>query len=86
MASERVQRRIERLLDQIEQEADQQNWQSVHDLCDEVLGLAPENSDAAAQRRLSSTEVQQGRVQPGLAPDHLGVGKRLNWSINVVLE
>ena len=29
MASERVQRRIERLLDQIEAEADQENWQRV---------------------------------------------------------
>ncbi len=60
MASERLQRRIERLLDQIEQEADQQNWQVVHDLADEVIGLAPDNSDAqaflgAAERRLSST-------------------------------
>ncbi len=60
MASDRLQRRIERLLDQIEQEADQQNWRVVHDLADEVIGLAPDNSDAqaflaAAERRLSST-------------------------------
>ncbi|MFQ6026849.1 MAG: serine/threonine-protein kinase, partial [Dehalococcoidia bacterium] len=60
MASERLQRRIERLLDQIEQEADQQNWQLVHDLADEVLGLDPENGDAlaflsAADRRLSTS-------------------------------
>ncbi len=61
MASDRLQRRIERLLDQIEQEADQQNWQVVFDLADEVIGLAPDNGDAqaflaAAERRLSSTQ------------------------------
>ncbi len=61
MASDRLQRRIEHLLDQIEQEADQQNWQIVYDLADEVIGLAPDDSDAqsflaAAERRLSSTQ------------------------------
>ena len=59
MASDRLQRRIDRLLDQIEQEADQQNWRVVHDLADEVIGLAPDNSDAqaflaAATRRLAT--------------------------------
>ncbi len=48
MASDRIQRRIERLLDQIEQEADQRNWQLVLDLAQEVLGFAPDNSDAKA--------------------------------------
>ena len=41
MASELIQRRIERLLDQIEQEADQQNWRLVLDLAKEVLGFVP---------------------------------------------
>ena len=68
MASERIQRRVERLLDQMEQESDQQNWQVVRDLGDEVLGLAPDNADAlamlsAAERRLSSTEYKQ-KVPP----------------------
>ena len=59
MASERIQRRIERLLDQIEQEADQQNWRVVVDLAKEVLGFAPDNDDAkafigVAEERLSS--------------------------------
>ena len=48
MASDRIQRRIERLFDQIEQEADQQNWQLVRDLSDEVLRLDPDNGDALA--------------------------------------
>ncbi len=46
MASDRIQRRIERLLDQIEQEADQRNWQLVRELAEEVLGFAPDNGDA----------------------------------------
>ena len=48
MASERKQRRIERILDQIEQEADQQNWQRVPDLSTEILRFAPDNEAAAA--------------------------------------
>ncbi len=46
MASDRSQRRLEHLLDQIDQETDQQNWQIVYDLADEVIGLAPDDSDA----------------------------------------
>ena len=42
MASDRIQRRVERLLDQIEQEADQLNWQRVLGLAKEVLRFAPE--------------------------------------------
>ena len=60
MASERIQRRIDQLLDQIEQEADQDNWQRVLDLAKQVLGFAPDNIDAeaflgVAEERLSST-------------------------------
>ncbi len=60
MASERIQRRVERLLDQIEQEADQQNWQRALDLAKEVLRFAPDNTDAktfiaVAEETLSST-------------------------------
>ncbi len=59
MASERIQRRIERLLDQIEEEADRQNWPNVVDLAKEVLGFAPDNVDAqaflhVAEERLAS--------------------------------
>ena len=60
MATERIQRRVERLLDQIEQEADQDNWQRVLDLAKQVLGFAHDNVDAeaflgVAEERLSST-------------------------------
>ncbi len=65
MASDRIQRRIERLLDQIEQEADQRNWQLVLDLAQEVLRFAPDNADArtfidVAEDTLSYTAGQEG--------------------------
>ena len=64
MASDRIQRRIERLLDAIEQEADQQSAQRVLDLAKEVLRFAPDNGDArtflaVAEETLSSDGGQQ---------------------------
>ena len=58
MASERIQRRIERLLDQIEEAADEQNWDRERQLAEEVLSLDPDNVNAqtflaAAERSLS---------------------------------
>ena len=58
MASERVQRRIERLLHQIEEAADQQNWDRERQLTEEVLSLDPNNVDpqtflVAAERSLT---------------------------------
>ena len=44
MVSERVQRRIDRLLDQIDEAMDQRNWELVRDLSEDVLALEPENS------------------------------------------
>ncbi len=65
MASERIRRRVERLLDQIEEEADQQNWQRALELAKEVLRFAPENGDAksflaVAEETLSYTAGQEG--------------------------
>ena len=48
MASERVQRRIERLLDQVEEAMDRLDWESVRDCAKVVLGLDSANSDALA--------------------------------------
>ena len=48
MASERIQRRIDRLLDQAEEAMDQLNWDSVRDCAQAVLGLDPQNNDALA--------------------------------------
>ncbi|MDP6453695.1 MAG: protein kinase [SAR202 cluster bacterium] len=62
MVSERVQRRIDRLLDQVEEAADGQDWLKVQQLCEEVLGLDPNNPDApaflsAAERRLGASDA-----------------------------
>ncbi|MCH9018150.1 MAG: AAA family ATPase, partial [Chloroflexi bacterium] len=59
MASERMQRRIERLLDQIDQAEAQGEWQSVHSLAQDVLEVDPGNGDAtvylrSAERRLAA--------------------------------
>ena len=60
MASERVQRRIDHLLDQTEEAVDQLDWERVHQLAEAVLDLDPDNKDAgqfiaAAERNLSRT-------------------------------
>ena len=68
MTSERVQRRISRLLEQIEDAMDELNWESVRDCSQAVLALDAENQDAvaflaAAARALSSATVERA---PGI--------------------
>ena len=46
MASERVQRRIDRLLDQVEEAIDQLDWETVLARSQAVLALDPDNADA----------------------------------------
>ncbi len=58
MASDRVLRRIERLLDQAEEAADQSNWDRVRELAENILNFAPGHNDAedflaAAERGVS---------------------------------
>ena len=67
MASDRIQRGIDQLLDQIEQESDQNNWRRVLDLARQVLGFAPDNGDSkgflrVAEERLSSTNGTEAVV------------------------
>ena len=57
MASDRVQRRLERLLDQIDEAETSGDWKLVHNLSKDVLELDGENQEAtaylrAAERRL----------------------------------
>ncbi len=66
MASERIQRRIDRLLDQIEDAADQLDWKAVRERAEAVLAYDPENQDAlsflsAAQR---AGNVAESRADP----------------------
>ena len=70
MVSERIQRRIDRLLDQIEEAADQRDWQAVHQLAQDVLRLEPENADAltylaAAERDPGSPVTSPTAISPG---------------------
>jgi len=46
MTTERIKRRIDRLLDQVEEAADSKNWQEVHDLSRETLAVHRENAGA----------------------------------------
>ena len=57
MASERVQRQINLLLDQIEEEAIQLNWAAVRERAQAVLAYDPENHDALAF--LAAAELAQ---------------------------
>ena len=66
MPSERIQRRIDKLLDQAEHAADELDWALVRDLADRVLKLDDGNSDAADLIRLSGLRCAIG-VQRALA-------------------
>jgi hypothetical protein len=62
MASERFQRRIDRILDQIEDAADRRDWPAVRQGALDLLVFDPENADAksflaAAQRALDAEAV-----------------------------
>ena len=56
MATERLQRRIERLLDQVEEATDQQDWDTVLRLARQVLSIDPDNADAAVFLKIAELE------------------------------
>ena len=57
MTTERIKRRIERLLDQLEEAADSRNWQEVYDLASEVTDLDEENADALTFLRMAERRL-----------------------------
>ena len=68
MASERIQRQIERLLDEAEEASAERNWEVVLDRAQHVLTFDPQNPDglallAVAERALGPT----GSSPSGLA-------------------
>jgi len=74
MPSERILRRIERLLDQIDQAEAQSEWQSVHSLAQDVLEVDPDNGEAAAylhsaERRLGVAPEATGIPRPAPTPE-----------------
>src|SRR3990170_1711384 len=75
MASERIQRRIERLLDQAEEAADRREWDVVRQRAEDILTFDPDNSDAsgflvAAQRALGTTVSSPVADSTQSAPPH----------------
>ncbi len=58
MASERIQRRLERLLDQIDEAESQGNWESVRDLAQDVLEIDADNTEAAAYLRSAAAYLR----------------------------
>ncbi len=51
MASERIQRQIDRLLDEAEEAISRFDWESLHQAAQAVLRFDPENIDARRGRR-----------------------------------
>ena len=63
MASERVLRRIDRLIDEIEAAADQRDWRLVLRLSEDVLAVDPANADAAVYGTPTSFANDRYRVK-----------------------
>ena len=64
MATDRIQRRLDRLLDQVDEAEASGNWKLVHDLSRDVLAIDSENKEAiayldAAGRRLGTTAANE---------------------------
>ena len=72
MPSERVQRRIGRLLDEAEAAADAQDWAAVRRLAREALGFDPEHADAAAF--LGAADRVSPDAEPDVAAETAAVG------------
>ena len=82
MANERVQRRIERLLDQLDEAESQGNWESVRDLAQDVLEIDPDNTEAGAYlRSLGSItrNCKYGKVQLFISSPCLETGCWAYW-------
>ena len=62
MASDRIQRQIDRLLDEVEEAIGQRDWAAVRDTAEAVLRLDPSNATALAY--LAAAERDQGSQQP----------------------
>ena len=71
MTSERIQRRVDRLLDQIEEAADQRDWQGVHQLAQDVLRLDPENADARGYLAAAERDPEPASSAPPTAQSEI---------------
>jgi len=57
MPSERIQRRIDRLLDEAEEAADAHDWQLVRELSQRALALDKKNDDARSMLAMAAEEL-----------------------------
>ncbi len=66
MASERIQRRIDSLLDEADAAISRYDWEGLREAANAVLRLDPGNSDALSY--LAAAERDPGRDQPSSTP------------------
>ena len=67
MATERIQRRIDRLLDQVEEAADREDWENVRGLAGQVLDLSPDDVDAKTFLEIAERRSSRSATVPGLS-------------------
>ena len=65
MPSERLQRRIDRLLDQAEEAGDRRDWSEVQVLAREVVLLDESNADAASLLRVAEGMLMEAEAPSG---------------------
>ncbi len=65
MTSERVQRRIDRLLDQAEEAADQHQWNTVLVCVEAILEAESSNADALTFQRMAKAALRQEGAETG---------------------
>ena len=68
MASERIQRRIESLLDEADQAVSQFDWEAVRQRAEAVLRLDPQNSDALSYLAAANRGAGHGTI--GVSSPH----------------
>jgi predicted ATPase/class 3 adenylate cyclase len=73
LPTERVQRQIDRLLDEAEAALAKRDWPRVHDLSQDVLAIDPDNADARtfldAARRAGAGTASSAGSQPAATPE-----------------
>ncbi len=75
MATERLQRRVNSLLDEADDAIARSDWEMVRDRAQNVLALDPENGDAqalvaAAERALGASGAAEGEIAPPMRQAH----------------
>ena len=68
MGSDRFRRRIERLLDDIEEAANQRDWAAVRQIAEDLLILEPDNTDAASFLAAAERALDGPAPQSAVAP------------------